>query len=359
MLPGVVYLEMARLAGERAHGTAPVRHVDEIVWAAPVALPPGASRDIRVVVAPSGAFEITGERPHARGRLVFGQDGTGQNAAPAPIDPAAVRARCGERRTREDCYAYFADLGFRYGPAFQVIETLALGDGEALARLRRPEVGDHRFHPSLLDGALQAAGHLVRGTTAHLPYSIGSVRLFGELPADCLAHVVAVEGRADAQVFDISLTAPDGTVVARVERFTLRAVPDAGRDLPGAAERGVLAFEPYWQEAPATTAQAEPAGPLAVIDAGDGRAEALRDELAVLAPRLDVVLGARPDASHLVHLAAGGFGSDLDVALLVGFHTALDVCRTRIAKHEGPLRYLFVHEDRAGAAGARTPRTPR
>ncbi|MEU5582777.1 amino acid adenylation domain-containing protein [Streptomyces huasconensis] len=352
VLPGVVYLEMARLAGERAHGTAPVRRVDEIVWAAPVSLPPGASRDIRVVVAPSGAFEITGERPHARGRLVFGQDGTGQNAAPAPIDPAAVRARCGERRTREDCYAYFADLGFRYGPAFQVIEELALGDGEALARLRRPEVGDHRFHPSLLDGALQAAGHLVRGTTAHLPYSIGSVRLFGELPADCLAHVVAVEGRADAQVFDISLTAPDGTVVARVERFTLRAVPDAGRDLPGAAERGVLAFEPYWQEAPATTARAEPAGPLAVIDAGDGRAEALRDELAVLAPRLDVVLGARPDASHLVHLAAGGSGSDLDDALRAGFHTALDVCRTRIAEHEGPLRYLFVHEDRAGAAGA-------
>ncbi|WSI60231.1 amino acid adenylation domain-containing protein [Streptomyces platensis] len=343
VLPGVVYLEMARLAGERAHGTAPVRRIDDVVWAAPVALAPGRQQDLRVVVAPSGAFEIAGERPHARGRIVFDQAGADAGTAPARIDPAAVRDRCHRRRTRQECYDYFSQLGFRYGPTFQVIEELALGDGEALARLRRPEVGPHRFHPSLLDGALQTAGWLVSGSSAHLPYSIGSVRLFDELPADCLVHVEAVESRADAQVFTIVLAAHDGTVVARIERFTLRAVPRA--------ERGVHAFEPVWKEAesaPERTPQAT-VGLLSVVDTGDGRARALCDELALLEPGLRVCVGDQAAASHIVHLATE---DGLDAALRGGFHTALEVCRTRIADHGGPLRYLYVHEDRAGAAGA-------
>ncbi|WP_055550579.1 non-ribosomal peptide synthetase, partial [Streptomyces kanamyceticus] len=345
VLPGVVYLEMARLAGEWAHGTASVRRIEEIVWAAPVALSPGERRDLRVVVAPSGEFEISGERPHARGRVVFDQTGADVGTAPDRIDASAVRARCRGGRTRQECYEYFSGLGFQYGPTFQVIEELALGDGEALARLRRPEVGAHRFHPSLLDGALQTAGWLVPGSTAHLPYSIGSVRIFDELPADCLVHVVAVESRADAQVFDISLAALDGTVAARIERFTLRAVPGAAR--------GVHAFEPVWESAAAAPRDAVEL--LSVLDAGDGSAQALRDELTLLAPELRVRVGDPDRASHIVHLAADGgrtTGDGLDEALRGGFHTALDVCRSRIAEHGGPLRYLYVHEDRPGSAGA-------
>ncbi|BCK68539.1 hypothetical protein Srufu_024920 [Streptomyces libani subsp. rufus] len=343
VLPGVVYLEMARLAGERAHGTAPVRRIDDVVWAAPVALAPGRQQDLRVVVAPSGAFDIVGERPHARGRIVFDQAGANAGTAPARIDPDAVRDRCDLRRTRQECYDYFRQLGFRYGPAFQVIEELALGDGEALARLRRPEVGAHRFHPSLLDGALQTAGWLVSGSTAQLPYSIGSVQLFDELPADCLVHVEAVESRADAQVFNIALATHDGTVVARMERFTLRAVPRA--------ERAVHAFEPVWKEAesaPEWTPR-DTVDLLSVVDTGDGRGRALCDELALLAPEIRVCAGDQDAASHIVHLATE---DGLDAALRGGFHTVLESCRARIAGHGGPLRYLYVHEDRAGAAGA-------
>ncbi|MCF3124167.1 SDR family NAD(P)-dependent oxidoreductase, partial [Streptomyces arenae] len=365
VLPGVVYLEMARLAGERAHGTARVLRIDEVVWAAPVALAPGQRQDLRVVVAPSGAFEIAGERPHARGRLVLdGQstdaaDGQGAGAAPTParIDEASVRARCHDSRTRQEAYDYFRRLGFRYGPTFQVIEGLALGQGEALARLRRPGSGPYRFDPSLLDGALQTAGWLVPGSTPHLPYSIGSVRVLDELPAECLVHVVVVESRADAQVFDIELAAADGTVVARIERFTLRAVPGAGRAVPGAgravpgAEPAVHAFEPVRQDAMAAphAHRADGIELLSVLDTGDGRAQELCDELAVIAPELSVRVGGAEGASHLVHLASG---DDLDAALRDGFHTALDVCRTRIAAHGGPLRYLYVHDDRPGAAGA-------
>uniref|UniRef100_UPI00114CA987 non-ribosomal peptide synthetase n=1 Tax=Streptomyces sparsogenes TaxID=67365 RepID=UPI00114CA987 len=349
VLPGVVYLEMARLAGERAHGAARVRRIDDVVWAAPVALAPGQSHDLRVVVTPSGAFDIAGEHPHARGTLVFEQADEADEAGAAAerIDLAAVRSRCSRTRSRQEAYDYFESLDFRYGPSFRVIEELALDDTEALARLRRPDVGDHRFHPSLLDGALQTAGWLVSGSVPHLPYSIGSVTLHAELPEVCYAHVTVVQRGADGQVFDIALTAEDGTVVARIERFTLRAV--------SRPEPGVHAFEPVWRELDDegdegdegdTGAEVEL---LAVLDTGDGRAAELREELLRLAPGLSVRVGDPGPASHLVHLAPRG---GLDEALRGGFHTALEVCRARIAGRGGPLRYLYVHGDEPGAAGS-------
>ncbi|WP_143676057.1 non-ribosomal peptide synthetase, partial [Streptomyces milbemycinicus] len=343
VLPGVVHLEMARLAGERAHGAARVRRIDDVVWAAPVALAPGQCHDLRVVVAPSGAFDIAGEHPHARGTLVFEQAGEA-GAAAEQIDLAAVRNRCSRTRSRQEAYDYFESLGFRYGPSFRVIEELVLDDAEALARLRRPDVGDHRFHPSLLDGALQTAGWLVSGSVPHLPYSIGSVALRAELPEVCYAHVTVVQRRADGQVFDIALTAEDGTVVARIERFTLRAV--------SRPESGVHAFEPVWRETHNKADKADTGAEvelLAVVDTGDGRAAELRGELLRLAPGLSVRVGDPGAASHLVHLAPRG---GLDEALRGGFHTALEVCRARIAGRGGPLRYLYVHGDEPGAAGA-------
>ncbi|EHN71833.1 putative mixed polyketide synthase/non-ribosomal peptide synthetase, partial [Streptomyces coelicoflavus ZG0656] len=41
VLPGVAHLEMGRLSGELAAGGAPVRGVDDLVWAAPVRLASG------------------------------------------------------------------------------------------------------------------------------------------------------------------------------------------------------------------------------------------------------------------------------------------------------------------------------
>ncbi|MET9831652.1 amino acid adenylation domain-containing protein [Streptomyces sp. NPDC006385] len=348
VLPGVLYLELARQAGERAHGRARVRHVEDVVWAAPLTLPPGRNQELRVTVAPSGEFEISSEHPHAHGRLVLDDRRPTGADVPGPVDVAALRERCRDSRTPEECYARFSGVGFHYGPAFRVLQELRLGDGEALAVLRHPGLGPRfAFHPSLLDGALQAAGWLAEGTAAHLPYAIGAVRLFAPEPAagwpqTCLVHAVAVERGPDGQAFDITLAAEDGTPLARIERFVLRPVPGAGRR--------THAFEPVWEEAADTPAAVHAeVHRLVILDTGDERAETLRAELSALAPEWDIRTGDPDGASHLVHLASG---SDLDEALRSGFHRALTLCRTRIAGRGGPLRYLYVHDDEPGAAGA-------
>lgn len=61
-----------------------------------------------------------------------------------------------------DCYERFKDKGYHYGTAFQTIEQIWIGDGEALAKLTPSAALDahdgglHHFHMTLLDGCFQA-----------------------------------------------------------------------------------------------------------------------------------------------------------------------------------------------------------
>lgn len=71
---------------------------------------------------------------HAHGRLRFGEAET----RPARTDLTDVRSRCRRVHTGTSCYDTFSRFGFDYGPSFQVIEELAVGEDEVLATLRLP-----------------------------------------------------------------------------------------------------------------------------------------------------------------------------------------------------------------------------
>ncbi|WP_308287941.1 non-ribosomal peptide synthetase/type I polyketide synthase [Streptomyces hilarionis] len=359
LLAGVAYLEMARLAGDLAEG-GPVRGVDGLVWATPVRLPAGTSRRLLVRLTGTSFEAVTaGEEgaAHARGTLLFGEPGP----RPAPIDLAAVRARCATVNSGESCYQAFSRLGFDYGPSFRAVEEIAVGQREALALLRLPEprLADrdaYVFHPSLLDAALQAAGQLVPGardstpSPGYLPYSLGSVRLYGELPQQPYAYATpsARPQTAGTLCFDVMLLDPSGVVVAAIESFTLRAVgPAAGAD-------EVVAFEPVWQAAPAAGHQ--PAGAVLVLDAGrEGPAVAAALTAAGLSARVVAtgagfdpaaeIRAAGPGRVHVVHLADPDGAPDR--ALESGFHAAVAFLQAWQRERRGALRYLYVHRDPA------------
>ncbi|MFJ9843656.1 amino acid adenylation domain-containing protein [Kitasatospora sp. NPDC101155] len=359
LLAGVAYLEMARLAGELAEG-GPVRGVDGLVWATPVRLPAGTSRRLLVRLTGTSFEAVTaGEdgAAHARGTLLFGEPGP----RPAPVDLAAVRARCTTVSSGESCYQAFSRLGFDYGPSFRAVEEIAVGEREALARLRLPEprLADrdaYVFHPSLLDAALQTAGRLAPGardsapSPDYLPYSLGSVRLYGELPQQPYAYAApsARPAAAGTLCFDVLLLDPSGGVVAAIESFTLRAVgPHAGAD-------EVVAFEPVWQDAPA--AGRRPVGTVLVLDAGqEGPAVAaaltgagLSARVVALDAGFDPAAAIRavgPGPVHVVHL--GGADGAPTRALEHGFHSAVALLQAWQRDRRGALRYLYVYRDPA------------
>ncbi|WP_328877591.1 non-ribosomal peptide synthetase [Streptomyces sp. NBC_00299] len=385
VLPGVAYLEMGRLSGELAAGGVPVRGIDDLVWAAPVRLAPGRTVHqllVRVTGDPSRAsFEVRGadeDAPvHASGTLRFDDPGS----RPAPIAPADVRARCTRVQAGADCYDGFVRLGFAYGPAFQVIEEIAEGPGEALATLRLPEpqradAGAYVFHPSLLDAALQTAGRLVPGAgdpagpAPYLPFSLGSIRLYAPLPERGYSYATPARRPAPAGslAFDVALLDENGQVAATLESFTLRALrpTDAARATDTAPAPGLQAvpavdvahaFEPGWETVPAPQGQLPSAARVLLLDPAS--ADATDVATALTATGADVrriPLGSGFDAEaavratgagpvHVVHLA--GREDTARDSVEHGFHAAMAFLRAWQRERRDALRYLYVHSEPA------------
>ncbi|QZZ32132.1 non-ribosomal peptide synthetase [Streptomyces sp. ST1015] len=346
ILPGVVLLEMARAAAELTCGDGQLaKRVEDVTWAAPIRTGAGdVTVRIKLDRQPGRTgFEVLtgGGRPHATGTVVTAAKGERRT-----LDLGAVEGRCSGRTTGAEYYRRVDATGFHYGPSFQVVEWLATGDREALARLVTPahlreDASAYRFHPALMDAALQTAGSIATGeddpaAPAHLPYSVGAVELLAErLPESGHAHARRIDDGSTpgVRVFDILVTDDDGVVAARIERFTLRALPSAK-----SGDEPLVAFEPYWREsAPA------PAAPLRTVLLVDGARRGIGARVAERtgARVVSVEPGAGFEPSELagpvgiVHLAGDGF------------HEALALCRAWISRSGGEARYLYVHPEGA------------
>lgn len=246
MLPGVVYLEMARAAAELAGGV-PVA-LRDIVWARPlqvdaepvrvhIGLHPRQQDEIGFEVYTEGAEESV----HAQGIAV-----PMTAEAPPVLDLAALRRSCPRLLAAETCYAAFAALGVDYGPAQRGIARLAVGaDGGrplVMAKLQLPAVvastwGDYGLHPSLIDSAAHAAFGLMFAAAQQggqprllLPFALQSLELFRRCPADAW---VVIRGGADGdkvQQIDVDVCDGRGEVCVRMRGFSVRVL-----DIPTAA----------------------------------------------------------------------------------------------------------------------------
>jgi acyl transferase domain-containing protein/NADP-dependent 3-hydroxy acid dehydrogenase YdfG len=247
VLPGVAYLEMARVAVNRATRVQDARIVlGNVVWERPFVVEEGQSAGLHVGLSrqPDGsiAFRIYSDAAlHSHGRA--------QIAAPPPaatLDLSVLQARMTRARfSAEQCYAAFATLGIAYGPAHRGLQTVYAGSGEALARLDLPATADaFVLPPGLVDSALQAslallldAGGALAAPTAMLPFALARV----EILAPCAAAVwawVAASGDSHAgeqmQKLDITLCDADGQVCARLLGFAARRLTTAQGLAPAA-----------------------------------------------------------------------------------------------------------------------------
>ncbi len=139
------YLEMAAQAVLRlTGGTSAV--LADIDLRKALFLPDGEDRTVEVSLSPeNAAFTIAsptgddGERVvHAAGIVRSGQ----RRRTTGPLDAPAIRARSLRHLAGPDCYTALAALGYHYGPAFQAVDEVWIGDGEVLARISPPRAID-------------------------------------------------------------------------------------------------------------------------------------------------------------------------------------------------------------------------
>ncbi|WP_343996904.1 SDR family NAD(P)-dependent oxidoreductase, partial [Ideonella azotifigens] len=274
VLPGVAQLEMARTAASHVLGHEVVA-LSDVVWMRPVVLASeGLSLHIALDSQDDGSlsFEIYSEDGEGEARVYSqGHAHLQQPASAQAHDLQALRAQCQQSQLdAAQCYARFEQLGLHYGPAFQGLREVHVGQDQLLARISLPDAapqGGYQLHPSLLDAALQATlGLQLDSETLMLPFALGTL----EAMAPCTGEMWAVVRRSagssagDAvQRLDVDLCDAQGNVCVRFGGFSLRsATATVARVEPLPMPRAVapqasvqtLLFQPRWTAQAATPA---------------------------------------------------------------------------------------------------------
>ncbi|MEZ4360184.1 MAG: amino acid adenylation domain-containing protein [Kofleriaceae bacterium] len=235
VLPGAAYLELAREAGARSL-EADVRALTNVRWLQPLAVT-DAPRELRTHVAltDDGAaiFEVLADGDAEPALCCSGQLSTEAAPPPPPVSLAALRARLGHRKAKAECYELLRAKGLQYGRAFQGIEALCYGDGEALARLELPQREDGQvLPPAVLDCALQTCFGLVLADGSHqgelsLPFSVGEVQVHGALryPLWSYARRSGGQGAGDKVLrCDVDLVDEEGAALVSLRDFVILPV---------------------------------------------------------------------------------------------------------------------------------------
>ncbi|HET8798758.1 MAG TPA: beta-ketoacyl synthase N-terminal-like domain-containing protein, partial [Thermoanaerobaculia bacterium] len=238
VVPGAVCLEMARAAIENAlpEWSGSALDLRNVVWTQPIVVEQPQEVFIALTPVSGDRVEITisshnDEIVHCQGTASVAGDGAG-----AVLDLAQLEAEM-DREPWEPAilYSAFEGMGLGYGPAFRAMTALYRGSGQLLARLRLPEslvpaAEDYVLHPSLLDGAMQAAAGLVDDVAdlsgeARLPFALESLRIVAPCRSEMAAWVRYAPGSAanDRVVkVDIDLCDERGAVCARMRGLSSR-----------------------------------------------------------------------------------------------------------------------------------------
>jgi hypothetical protein len=152
--------------------------------------------------------------------------------ATVPLDVAG-----GEPVDTRALYAELADLGYRYGPALQVMRSavkLATGMAFELAVADARDSRSAAMHPALLDGAIQAVFCALQRSAAPIrpgglliPAGISRLAMRGELLGTCWVHVAdaALTRQADNVLANLCMTDAAGRSLLRIDGLMLKYVP--------------------------------------------------------------------------------------------------------------------------------------
>jgi acyl transferase domain-containing protein/NADPH:quinone reductase-like Zn-dependent oxidoreductase/NADP-dependent 3-hydroxy acid dehydrogenase YdfG/ubiquinone/menaquinone biosynthesis C-methylase UbiE/acyl carrier protein len=208
LVPGAAYLELGMAAAKEVLG---IGHyvLEDVRFVKGCFLPGNHNRSVRTTFDPQSATLQIHTQPfeadqpwvyHAGAVLRSRQDDQGD----ALFVPADVQARCLGSVAGAECYEVLRKVGLDYGPTFQGVERLWVGNGEALGRISLsadlvPQLEQYHFHPAALDACLQVVlGTLARlrrddGQGVYLPVEIEEVRVLGRPGQVLWSHAQLVE----------------------------------------------------------------------------------------------------------------------------------------------------------------------
>lgn len=237
LLPGVAYLEMVREAAKLSNIS--VVGLKDINWKKTIEMEEDR-KEIYINISASAetwkfavySYENSNKIIHADGHIL-----TEEQGKPSCISISEIISRSNHTLDKKACYEdIFKEVGFQYGPFFKVTEKAYCGNREGLAHIILPayleeEYDNYTLHPSILDGAVRSVSWVGKRTNADLtlrvPYHMGSIEIFSDIPAECYAYAVlnSNEEYSDSsgmKTYDITITNLEGYEVARITEFAIK-----------------------------------------------------------------------------------------------------------------------------------------
>ncbi|MGZ4433118.1 MAG: type I polyketide synthase, partial [Trebonia sp.] len=237
VFPGTSYAEMIAAAAREVFGGGAVE-VRDLIFSRLLTI--DGPREMRVTGTQQGSdtyqFTVTSRPVGAADALWERHAGATATAyhgdEPPWQDVAAIAKRCDLLHWKPDPTRPGSVVVC--GPHWQVVQSVALGRGEQLARLELPvgldtDVADYSLHPSLLDGATAMSLYIPeasQGGRSYLPIAYDRIVVRDALPARFHSHVRNRDGAGGSEItsYDISLLDDDGRELVLIEGFSVRVV---------------------------------------------------------------------------------------------------------------------------------------
>lgn len=253
VMPGVAYLEMSLAATKRSFPNYKVNLIKNIVWSKPLIIGENVDEKVEIYLEETNQSELSYSFTSKRNLLSSGKLAFQQPLEElSPVDLPAIKERCSYQKSKEDCYQLFRENDFKYGPSFQVIESIHHSNSESLAFINvqddRKQIKDYTLHPSIMDGALQTIilllGEGRDNKELLLPFAIGEVQIHRPLLEKCYVYGVLKNGEDNVRKYDIYLTDLSGNILVYIKDYSLRMVkaPEKKKLNP------IHFYEPIWME---------------------------------------------------------------------------------------------------------------
>ena len=270
ILPGVAYMEMARAMASLAMSEDfRVHRLCNLMWIQAIEIE-NKPRDIYLRLdqqQDSVSFDVVSKQDSSLSTLTDNCVSHCQGEVyylPASIemhdeylDIEALKSQAIAVEHQEQIYQEFEQMGFCYGPSFQVTDTRYRMQDAALCKLVLPQhlVSDfesYYIHPSLMDAALRTClgigepGHI--NSVPIVPFALQEMEIRAPLTRECYAYALPADGEQSAlKKFDLVITDNEGKVLIKLHNF-------AGRELIKSNDREgqINYFDYHWQQTPLT-----------------------------------------------------------------------------------------------------------
>lgn len=257
VLPAVVYIEIARAAGELA-GKDKVFTIQDITWFQAIQVGDKGVK-LKILLLPvkdQVHFEIKTEESdgiqtlHCKGKLLY--EGKNDTKQKLTMDLTPFHNTDFEENNAEEIYQTYQMMGIDFGRKFHSIHHIQYGAQECYSVIDcsedSMEAKEYGLYPAMLDGALQSVIGLKNDqeeTKAFLPFSMEQISIYGRLPEKCFVHITKNDSAlVDEKRFHIEIADTSGKILVRIKNYCVKELH--GVKIPN--ENAIVTFQSNWSE---------------------------------------------------------------------------------------------------------------